>query len=167
MPGIKKEEIEVNLDRDAFTLSYDASEVTLEDMYQVITDLGYSPGLSPPDASDAQTSGEAEPSPIDSALSTASQEGKLVLVDFSAEWCAACKVLESQVLSDASVIEALNDYVFVAVDTDAYPDATSAYNVVGMPTLVIVNAAGEELFRNVGLIEPEELSQKLNDLAAK
>ncbi len=167
LAGINEEDIEVNLDRDAFTLSYDASKVTLEDMYQVITNLGYSPGLKPSDTSDSQVNSDASASPIDSALITAAKEGKLVLVDFSAEWCAACKVLESQVLSDPAVMEALNNYIFVNLDTDTYPDATSAYEVVGMPTLVIVDAEGGELFRSVGMIKPEELTQKLNELAVK
>ena len=108
-----------------------------------------------------------ESSPIDSALSAASQTDKLVLVDFSAEWCAACKVLEAQVFTDASVIEALQNYVFVEVDTDTFPESSKTYNVVGMPTLVVLSASGEELYRNVGLITPEEFSRKLNELTVK
>jgi len=167
LPGIEERNIEVILDRDAFTVGYDSTMVTLEDMYRVIIEIGYSPGLVSPEVSDPQANKEVMSSPIDPALTRASKEGKLVLLDFSAEWCAACKVLESRVLSDDSVTNALKNYVFVSVDTDTYPEATSAYNVVGMPTLVIVNLDGEELFRNVGLIDPKELSQKLDELAAK
>jgi thiol:disulfide interchange protein DsbD len=167
LPGIQEENIDVNLDRDAFTVGYDASLVTLDTMYEAIRELGYSPGLQAPESSDTSSADEYGSSPIDAALSAALQTAKLVLVDFSAEWCAACKLLEAQVFSDASVIEALQNYVFVEVDTDTYPDSAKTYDVVGMPTLVVLSASGEELYRNVGLITPEELSQKLNELTVK
>lgn len=167
MPGIQEENIDVNLDRDAFTVGYHASLVTLDTMYEAIRELGYSPGLQAPESSDTSSADESESSPIDSALSVALQTDKLVLVDFSAEWCAACKVLEAQVFSDASVIEALQNYVFVEVGTDTFPESAKSYDVVGMPTLVVLNSVGEELYRNVGLITPEAFSQKLNELIVK
>ena len=121
LPGIQEDNIDVNLDRDAFTVGYDASLVTLDSMYEAIRELGYSPGLQAPESSDTSSADESESSPIDSALSAALQTDKLVLVDFSAEWCAACKVIEAQVFSDASVIEALQTSVYVEVDTDTFP----------------------------------------------
>ncbi|MEZ5489310.1 MAG: thioredoxin domain-containing protein [Gammaproteobacteria bacterium] len=148
-------------------MGYDSSLVTLDTMYEVIRELGYSPGLQAPETLDSSSTDETESSPIDSALSAALQTEKLVLVDFSAEWCAACKVLEAQVFSDASVIEALQNYIFVEVDTDTFPESTKNYNVVGMPTLIVLDSEGDELYRNVGLITPEELSQKLNELIVK
>lgn len=164
LPGIQEENITVNLDRDAFTVSYDAALVTLDIMYEAIRELGYSPGLQAPDVSDSSSADVTVSSPLVAALATASQSGKLVLIDFSAEWCAACKVLEAQVFSDATVIEALQDYVFVEVDTDAFPESAKAHDVVGMPTLLVLNSDGEELYRNVGLITPEEFSETLYNL---
>ena len=70
-------------------------------------------------------------------------------------------MLEAQVFSDATVIEALQDYVFVEVDTDAFPESAKAHDVVGMPTLVVLDSDGEELYRNVGLITPQEFSDTL------
>lgn len=155
------------MDQDAFTVGYDASLVTIDTMHEAIRELDYTLGLQAPQATRSGSVNDSDSSPIDSALSTASQSSKLVLVDFSAEWCAACKVLEAQVFSDASVIAALQNYVFVKVDTDTYPKSSEDYDVIGMPTLVILNSNGEELYRNVGLITPEELSQILDDLIAK
>ncbi len=167
LPGIEVDEIVVNLERDAFTLSYDPGRVTLEDMYQAITELGYSPGIEPPDALESDGIGETETSPVEAALVTAKQEAKLVFVDFSAEWCLACKVLEERVFSDSAVLEALSSYVFVEVDTDEFPQTATTYEVVGMPTLIILGADGEEVFRSVGLIEADVLQQKLEELTSK
>lgn len=167
LPGIEEDNIVVNLERDAFTLSYDPARVKLEDMYLQITELGYSPGIEPPDALESDDRGEAEASPVEGALATAQRESKLVFVDFSAEWCLACKVLEEQVFSDYAVKGALSSYVFVEVDTDEYPQTAATYEVVGMPTLVILSSQGDELFRSVGLIEAADLQQKLEELVRK
>ena len=167
MPGIEEDKIVVNLARDAFTLSYDSARVSLEDMYLAITELGYSPGIEPPELPESDSENGSEDSPVEAALSIAQQESKLVFVDFSAEWCLACKVLEERVFSDSSVQAALSSYVFVEVDTDEYPKTATTYRVVGMPTLVILSAEGEELFRSVGLIEADDLRQKLDELVSK
>ena len=167
LPGIAEEDIVVNLERDAFTLEYDSALVNLENMYQAIRELGYSPGLEALDESRAQSDTLTEDSPLVLAFELARREGKLVFADFSAEWCIACKVLEQTVLSDPDVQQALEAYVFVDIDMDTYPREASVYQVVGMPTLLVLNADGEELFRSVGLIEVDALQQELSNLAGK
>ncbi len=157
----------VNLERDAFTLQFDASQVSLDDMYSAILDLGYFPGLNPPQSDSDQADSSIEVSPIDSALELARGQGKLVFADFSAEWCAACKVLEQRILGDENVQSALEAYIFVEVDTDIFPQTASTYQVVGMPTLLVLNDDGEELFRSVGLIETEVLYEKLTELSSE
>jgi thiol:disulfide interchange protein len=167
LAGIKKEDIEVFLEQDAFTVAYDASQVTLEQMYQSIRDLGYASGLEAIEGNPAPSDTKSEVSPILAALGQAAGEAKLVLVDFSAEWCAACKMLEAQVLSNSAVIAAMQNYVFVRVDTDEFPREAGDYDVIGMPTLLILNSGGEELFRSVGMVEAESFRDKLNELATK
>ena len=167
LPGIAEEDIVVNLERDAFTLAYDPALVNLENMYQAIRGLGYSPGLEALDESRTQSDTLTEDSPLVLALEKARGEGKLVFADFSAEWCIACKVLEQTVLSDPDVQQALEAYVFVDIDMDTYPQEASVYQVVGMPTLLVLNADGEELFRSVGLIEVDALQQELSSLVGK
>ena len=167
LPGIAEEDIVVNLERDAFTLAYDAALINLENMYQAIQELGYSPGLEALDGSLAQSETLAEGSPLTLAFEIARREGKLVFADFSAEWCIACNVLEQTVLSNPDVQQTLEAYVFVDIDMDTYPHEASVYQVVGMPTLLVLNTDGEELFRSVGLIEADALQQKLSSLAGK
>jgi len=168
LPGIQEENIAVNLDRDAFTVGYDSEMVSLDDMYEVILELGYRPGIE-----DLDTAGSASgfsgdtPEPIASALVEAVAGGKLVFIDYFAEWCIACKALEENVLSDSTVQQVLEYYVVLKVDTDKYVEAAKYYKVVGMPTLLVLNSAGEEIYRSVGLVEPEELSERLSQLAIK
>jgi thioredoxin 1 len=58
-------------------------------------------------------------------------EGKLVIVDFSAEWCGPCKMI-------APTFEALSkehaDVVFIHVDVDVLEDLPDGSDVRGVPT---------------------------------
>ena len=157
------------LDRDAFTVEYDPALTTLEDMYKSITDLGYTPRLAVENRPevDARVTSGSVPQPIADALTLAATEWKLVFVEFFAEWCIACKVLDQQTLSSAVVQSALEDYVVVEVDTDQFPDSAAYYSVVGMPTLLVLDAAGAEKFRSVGPISAVELSEKLDELHSR
>lgn len=158
------------LDRDAFTVEYDPERTSLDDMYSAILELGYTPRLASEkdDALDGESAVKGElPEPVLSGLATAKSEGKSVFVDFYAEWCIACKVLDQKTLSTTVVEAALEDYVVIKVDTDAHPDSAVYHDVVGMPTLLILNADGEEEFRSVGPISAEELAQTLARLGAR
>ena len=163
------EDIEVFLDRDAFTLDYDPALVNLEDMYTAIRGLGYEPRLSAreDDASAIAEASAAVPEPVATALATAKTEGKLVFLDFYAEWCLACKVLEENTLLDSAVASTLEKLVSLTVDTDLYTPASLHYNIVGMPTLLVLDSDGTEIYRSVGLITPSELNQALNDLLSR
>jgi thiol:disulfide interchange protein len=137
-------------------------------MYSAIIERGYSLGIQSNRSSDAAgEQGTAIPEPILSTLTVANRNDHLVFVDFYAEWCLACKVLEADTLENPLVVSALEDYERLKVDTDLYPEAASFYKVVGMPTLLILNSAGEKIYRSVGLIEPEELEVQLRRLAIK
>ncbi len=108
---------------------------------------------------------EAIPEPIATALEEARASTKLVFIDFYAEWCAPCKIIEAKVLPDSRVQDALEGFVFVRVDTDTDPEAGQRFEVDGMPTLLVLDGEGVERYRQVGLIEPEELAKKLRELA--
>lgn len=169
MPGIESEErVQIILDKDAFTVEYDAELTSLEDMYSAITALGYTPRLAP-----AETGVEEVPAPLDDtsnpvlfALASAQREGKLVFVDFHAQWCIACKALEQQTLNTDEVQEALTRFIVVKVDTDLHPAAAVFYRVVGMPTLLVLDGDGVEAYRSVGPVSAEVLAQRLNSLSS-
>ena len=167
LPGIKSDEdVEMILDRDAFTIEYDGTLTTLDDMYSAILDLGYVPRLASEKVSNADTqvaNGEV-PQPIADALIQARAMSKILLVDFFAEWCLACKALDEQTLSSEKVQSALAGYIFVKVDTDQFPQSAVYYDVVGMPTLLVLDAQGNEAFRSVGSISAADLSKTLESL---
>jgi thiol:disulfide interchange protein len=169
LPGIQSEErVQMILERDAFTIEYDATLTSLEDMYEAISDLGYVPRLSAGSSSieEVTPSGGAVPQPIAEALLAAQASAQLVFVEFFAQWCIACKVLEEQTLNSTAVQSALENYLVIKVDTDQFAASALNYEIVAMPTLLVLNHLGHELFRSVGPISESDLVQELESLRA-
>ncbi|MDQ2052101.1 thioredoxin [Natronolimnohabitans sp. A-GB9] len=79
-------------------------------------------------------------------------EYDVVLVDFYADWCGPCKMLEP-------VLERLageTDGVIAKVDVDANQQLAGAYGVRGVPTLVLF-ADGEQVEQHTGALPADRL----------
>lgn len=77
----------------------------------------------------------------------AREQGRPLLLDFSADWCKACKELEAHTFSDPKVAARLKGWVTVRIDlTEDRPELRplqARYGVVGLPTVAFVDADGE------------------------
>jgi thiol:disulfide interchange protein len=96
-------------------------------------------------------------SDMPSALERARNEGKPVLINFYADWCVWCKRLESTTLRDAKVATVLqNKVVPLSLDVDGDGrELSNEYRVDGLPTIVVLDAGGQEIGRIPGYMPPD------------
>ncbi|MHB9041088.1 MAG: thioredoxin fold domain-containing protein, partial [Melioribacteraceae bacterium] len=93
-----------------------------------------------------------------------------MVVDFYADWCIPCKELDAMTFSDPRVLSSLSKFTTYKVDmTQTVSDETeklrNKFKIVGMPTVLIINAKGEEVERLTGFVNANEflkLLQKAN-----
>lgn len=76
-----------------------------------------------------------------------------VLVDFYADWCGPCKMLSPIVDEVAKENE---DIKVVKVNVDESQNTAIKYQVMSIPTLVVIKN-GNEVNRSVGLIDKQEV----------
>ena len=76
-----------------------------------------------------------------------------VLIDFYADWCGPCKMLSPTV----DEVAAENDDIkVVKINVDESQETAIKYQVMSIPTLVVIKN-GNEVNRSVGVIDKEEI----------
>jgi thioredoxin:protein disulfide reductase len=95
----------------------------------------------------------------------AKQEQKVLLLDFGAEWCTACKELERETFPAPAVAELMQKMVLVKVDCTQKNDQTKAvqreHGVLGLPTLIFIDTSGKELERFSGFMAANDFVRLL------
>lgn len=126
--------------------------------------------VAPPPVTAAGRSGLEWRSDLNSALGQAAREGKPVLVDFYADWCAACKELDKLTYSDPAVQAELRRFVAVKIDmTRPTADSerfTKIYGIVGLPVVAFHDRAGRLLPqpRITGFVPPADFLKIVREI---
>ena len=94
---------------------------------------------------------------FEAAKEAALAEGKYLLVNASADWCAPCRRMDAETWVDEAVIEWLTEHtVAIKIDTDEQDELADLLGVSAIPTM-IVWSEGEEFDRVSGFKSPETL----------
>jgi thiol:disulfide interchange protein DsbD len=100
------------------------------------------------------------------ARARAAGEARPVLIDFTAEWCGACKELARDTFSDATVMAEASRFVAVKVDATEEDDPNvdqvkNKYHVIGLPTVILLGKNGDERQRFTEFVPPAQFLEAL------
>lgn len=103
----------------------------------------------------------------------AKQEGKPVMIDFYADWCAACVELEKHTFPNEKIKDISKSFILLKVDaTEPFPeleDLQKQYKVFGLPTIVFISKTGEILFSSslTGFEDADKLFNRMSTVLLK
>ena len=117
------------------------------------------------DASAWQT--VSTPADLDRVLAEARSSGTALLLDWYADWCISCKVIEHEVLNDPVVVERLKGYRLLRFDITASNAEQRAlldrYQLFGPPALMFFGKDGVERadVRVIGEISAKDFAERV------
>ena len=82
-----------------------------------------------------------------------------VLIDFWAEWCGPCKMIEPHVMALADEYE--GQLVVGRLDADTNPSIMMEYGVMGIPTLILF-VGGKPVERLTGYMPKDRIASKID-----
>ncbi|AWM90074.1 protein-disulfide reductase DsbD [Pseudomonas sp. 31-12] len=109
----------------------------------------------------------SSPTDLDRALAEAKSAGTPLLLDWYADWCISCKVIEREVLNDPTVVDRLKGYRLVRFDITASNAEQRAlldrYKLFGPPALMFFGKDGVERanVRVIGEINAKDFAERV------
>jgi thiol:disulfide interchange protein len=156
----------MDLARDLFRVSATKDRPTEGELLAAVEGAGFKATVQQLGEEVASASGAVEaqvmPALVEETLERAGREGKLLLIDFFADWCAPCKRMLNETFQDPDVVSELRHFVFLKLDTDAHPEVSKHFGVTGIPDVRILRADGTEVARFLGFKTASEVLKELH-----
>jgi len=101
-------------------------------------------------------------------LQKAKQEDKPVMVDFYADWCGPCRMMDQITYEDEKVIEeVMKNFVPVKVDVDVEQALAYQFGIYSIPTIVYLDENGNEVYRTVGYRSVSQILADMNEALSR
>jgi len=100
---------------------------------------------------------------LEKASEAAQKTNQPMMIDFWADWCAPCKLMDAEVYGNPAVISSVGrKIVAVRIHFDLQPEMVRKFNVTALPYLVFTNSYGTELLHHSGMLEADDLTALVN-----
>jgi thiol:disulfide interchange protein DsbD len=112
------------------------------------------------------------PAELDAQLAAARAAGQPLMLDWYADWCISCKVIEREVFANPKVAPRLADYRLIRFDITesnaAQRSLLDRYKLFGPPAILFFDRGGNEMddVRVVGEIDASGFTERLDRAAA-
>jgi len=104
----------------------------------------------------------------ETGLAEAKESGKLVMIDFHADWCKYCKKMDKETFSHADVIARVEAaYVPVSVDTQRDKATAAKYGVKSLPTMWFLESDGKPITQLPGFLPAADFGKVLDFISTR
>jgi thiol-disulfide isomerase/thioredoxin len=100
---------------------------------------------------------------LEGALALAKKKKQVLIVDYGAPWCPACVRFETEVFGTKQFAKLTKNTVklYLNADKAANKDFGKNYNIKALPTLLVLNANGDEIYRSLDFKPTAVLAKEL------
>lgn len=160
----------MKLEQDEFVVSYDAAKANEKNLLSACEKSGFPATIATGTEFSDLAAGEksnADFSPPDfytEALEAAKRNGKPIVLDFMATWCAPCRRIASETFVEENVAKLLDRCVLLKIDTDENPEIAKHFGVSGLPDIRFLDSDGTEVKKLRGFQAAETFAPELQKL---
>lgn len=101
----------------------------------------------------------------DTALERSKSEKKPIIADMYTDWCSWCKKLDRDTFANPALIQKMAEqYVWLKLNTETEEDGIrlqKAFHIVSYPTILILDADGQEIDRIDGYLPADKFQQAI------
>ena len=94
-------------------------------------------------------------------LQASRQQGKPMLLFFTAQWCRYCHQMANETFVDPQVVALGQQFICVQIDADAESEVCNSFQVKTYPTLQLVSPQGQPVGRLIGKHSSREVAAQM------
>jgi thiol:disulfide interchange protein DsbD len=105
------------------------------------------------------------------AFKLAKQQNKPLMVEFMAEWCPSCSMMEDSTFVNPAVIKKADRFVPVRIDVDRQKDVAAEYKAsarkyggIGIPNILFMTRDGGKLKHRIGYLDATSLTSVMDSV---